>query len=307
MDNIVIQTHALTKTFGKRTAVNQLHIEVRRGEIFGFLGPNGAGKTTTIRMLLGLITPTSGSISILGRPVTTEHTEVLPRVGALIETPALYNYMNGRDNLRTVASMFGPVDERQIDNVLTIVGLAGRQRDRVQNYSLGMKQRLGVAMAMLNDPHLLVLDEPANGLDPAGIVEMRDLMRNLAAIGKTVLISSHVLGEVQQICTRVAIINNGILIREASVDELTRGQGIYVVFVERVAEALALVQAQPWGAQAVVNPQGALMTAAPNGLGRELNTFLSQAGYVPDALYYQQETLEQVFLRLTANPGGGIR
>ncbi|HEV7128467.1 MAG TPA: ATP-binding cassette domain-containing protein, partial [Ktedonobacterales bacterium] len=195
-DAVVLRLRDLTKRYGARLAVNGLNLEVRRGEIFGFLGPNGAGKTTTIRMALGLMAPTSGSVEILGQEVATHAARILPRVGALVEQPALYPYMSGRDNLRVVGDALGGVSERRINTVLELVALTGRDRDRVKTYSLGMKQRLGVAIALLQDPDLLILDEPANGLDPAGIVEMRDLLRQLAAQGKTVFISSHVLGEV---------------------------------------------------------------------------------------------------------------
>ena len=297
-DVVVLRTHDLSKQYGKRLAVDTLNLEVRRGEIFGFLGPNGAGKTTTIRMLFGLITPTSGTIDILSMDMATHRAQVLPRVGALIETPALYLYMSGRDNLRAFASVLGGVSRSRIDTVLELVGLLGRAKDRVGTYSLGMKQRLGVAIALLQDPDLLILDEPANGLDPAGIVEMRDLLHRLSAENKTVLISSHMLSEVQQICTRVAIINYGKLITETSVDELLSGQGNYTVKVERAAEALALVREQPWGKDARLDA-GSLITLAPNNRGRELNLFLVQAGFVPDSLAQTTQDLERVFLQLT--------
>ena len=202
--DVALRTINLTKQYKQRLAVNNLSLEVRKGEIFGFLGPNGAGKTTTIRMALGLISPTSGSAEILGQDVATQRAHVLPRVGALIETPALYLYLSGRNNLRTIGSALGGVPESRIDWVLELVGLGGRQKDKVKTYSLGMKQRLGIAIALLQDPDVLLLDEPANGMDPAGIVEMRDLMHRLSSEGKTVFISSHLLTEIQQICTRVA-------------------------------------------------------------------------------------------------------
>jgi ABC-2 type transport system ATP-binding protein len=305
---VVIRTQGLTKTFGQRAAVLNLNLEVRRGDVMGFLGPNGAGKTTTIRMMLGLIAPTSGSVEVLGRDIATHGSEVLPRVGALVETPALYPYMNGRDNLVAVADVMGGLPPDRIEAVLGQVGLAGRQRDRVRTYSLGMKQRLGVAMAMLDDPDVLVLDEPANGLDPAGIVEMRDLMRGLAANGKTVFISSHVLAEVQQICTQVAILNRGQLVTESSVEQLVQGNGAFVVWVENASQALALIQQQPWGKTARLDPSGAIVTAAPNDRGRELNQFLFSKGFVADSIGFQTESLEQVFLRLTNTaPTGGVQ
>ena len=304
---VVLRTYNLTKQYGQRIAVNNLDLEVRRGEIFGFLGPNGAGKTTTIRMALGLIAPTGGSIEILGQDIATHGSRILPRVGALVETPALYLYMSGRNNLRAVASVLGGVPEKRIDAVLELVGLQSRQKDRVRTYSLGMKQRLGVAIALLQDPDLLILDEPANGLDPAGIVEMRDLMHRLSAEGKTVFISSHLLPEVQQICTRVAIINLGKLVTVATIEELTAGHGEFTVAVERTQEALALIQVQAWGKNAHLDERGAIVTQAPQGHGRDLNLFLVNAGFVPDALAQTTQDLEQVFLRLTNTGSGGVQ
>ncbi len=303
--DVVLRTNNLTKQYGQRLAVNNLNLEVHRGEIFGFLGPNGAGKTTTIRMALHLIAPTAGTVEILGQDIGAHAARTLPRVGALVEQPALYLYMRGVDNLRAVASVLGGVPDARMDYVLDLVGLKDRANDRVKTYSLGMKQRLGVAMALLQDPELLVLDEPANGLDPAGIVEMRDLMRRLSAEGKTVFISSHVLTEVQQICTRVAIINLGRLVTESTVEELTSGHGEFEVTVEQPNEALALIRQQPWGAAARLE-DGALVTPAPNARGRDLNAFLVGAGFVPDALAVHTIDLENVFLKLTGNGQSGV-
>ncbi|HEY4870837.1 MAG TPA: ABC transporter ATP-binding protein [Candidatus Dormibacteraeota bacterium] len=294
----VLTTHDLSKTYGTRSAVKHLNLEVVGGEILGFLGPNGAGKTTTIRMALGLIRPTSGWVEVLGRDVAHHGAKVLPRVGAMVESPALYSYMSGRDNLRAFASVLGGVARTRLDEVLELVDLTGRQRDRVGSYSMGMKQRLGVATALLHDPDLLMLDEPANGLDPAGIVEMRDLLRRLAGQGKTVFISSHVLGEVQQICDRVAIINHGELIRLAAVSDLLDTSGEFVVRLENATVALALVSQQPWGNKARID-DGALITASPSGRGRDLVRFLAQAGHWPDSVAPRQQNLEEIFLSLT--------
>jgi ABC-2 type transport system ATP-binding protein len=306
---VALRARTLSKRYGERLVVDGLNLDVHRGEIFGFLGPNGAGKTTTIRMALGLIAPTAGSVEILGHDVAAERAAVLPRVGALVEQPALYLYMSGRDNLRAVASVLGGVPESRLDAVLELVGLRGRDKDRVRTYSLGMKQRLGVAMALLNDPEVLVLDEPANGLDPAGIVEMRDLMRQLAAEGKTIFLSSHVLTEVRQICTRVAILNLGKLVTETTIDELVKGHGEFVVTLEPAyaREALALVRQQPWGAGARLDEHGALVTAAPGGHGRDLNLFLVQSGFAPDTIIQEARDLKQVFLQLTGNGEGGVK
>jgi ABC-2 type transport system ATP-binding protein len=292
--DVALRTINLSKRYGTRLAVDQLSLEVRRGEIFGFLGPNGAGKTTTIRMLLGLIAPTEGGVEILGGDVFAHRAEILPRVGALIETPALYPYLSGRDNLRAVGAVLGGAPAARIDAVLKLVGLADRQKDRVRTYSLGMKQRLGVAIALLNDPDVLVLDEPANGLDPAGIVEMRDLMRTLSSEGKTVFISSHVLSEVRQICTRVAILNLGRLVTESTVEDLLRGHGEFI-------------RTAAWGQAARLDGSGALITASPDGRGRTLNAFLSQAGFTPDALGPAEQDLEDVFLQLTGSGQGGVQ
>src|ERR1700674_559666 len=243
----VLTTHDLSKTYGTRSAVKRLNLEVVGGEILGFLGPNGAGKTTTIRMALGLIRPTAGTIEVLGQDVSRHRGRVLPRVGALVESPALYLYLSGRDNLKAVGDVLGGVPASRIDAVLETVGLADRQRDRVKSYSLGMKQRLGLAIALLNEPDLLILDEPANGLDPAGVVEMRDLLRTLAGQGKTIFISSHVLSEVQQICGRVAIINLGELVKVATVEELVTSHGEFTVVVEDAPIVLELILRQDWG------------------------------------------------------------
>jgi ABC-2 type transport system ATP-binding protein len=289
---------ALSKAYGKRLAVDHLDLQVDRGELFGFLGPNGAGKTTTIRMALGLVAPTNGSVEILGLEVRHNRSKVLPRVGALVESPALYSYMSGRNNLRAFADLLGGVKEKRIDEVLEIVSLKGRDKDKVRTYSMGMKQRLGFGIALLNDPDLLILDEPANGLDPAGIVEMRDLLRALAAAGKTVFISSHVLSEVQQICNRVAIINHGKLVRLAPVAELLDAPGEFVIQVDTPDALVAALKLQPWGQEARVE-DGVVITRAPEGRGRNLIAFLVQNGHNPDTVSERQRDLEDIFLSLT--------
>ena len=296
-----LRAAGLTKSYGSRLAVDRLDLEVDRAELFGFLGPNGAGKTTTIRMALGLIEPTAGSIEILGLDVRRHRAEVLPRVGALVESPALYGYMSGRDNLRAFGSVLGGASEKRIDEVLDIVSLKGRDKDKVKTYSMGMKQRLGLAIALLNDPDLLILDEPANGLDPAGIVEMRDLLRNLAESGKTVFISSHVLSEVQQICTRVAIINVGKLVRVAPVAELLHTAGEFEVKVDDPAALVAELKRQPWGREARSEDR-LVITTAPDGRGRSLISFLVNNGYTPDSVAERQRDLEDIFLSLTGGP-----
>lgn len=305
MTDTVLSTHHLSKTYGSRQAVKGIDLEVRRGEVFGFLGPNGAGKTTTIRMALGLIRPTDGRVEILGRDVQVHSRAVLPRVGALVEAPAGYSYLSGRDNLKAFASVLGGVPRSRLDDVIDLVGLGPRQRDKVKSYSLGMKQRLGIATALLNDPDLLLLDEPANGLDPAGIVEMRDLLRHLAALGKTVFISSHVLAEVQQICDRVAIIHLGELVRTAPVADLLAGHGEFVVQVDDPAAALALIQNHDWGRSARLL-DGSLVTPSPGSHGRDLIQFLAASRIWPDRVRERQQNLEEIFLSLTGNHDGAV-
>jgi ABC-2 type transport system ATP-binding protein len=305
VSDTALSMHRLAKSYGSRAAVRGIDLEVGRGEVFGFLGPNGAGKTTTIRMALGLIRPTSGTVEVLGQDVQGHGGKVLPRVGALVEAPALYGYLSGRDNLKAFAGVLGGVPRTWLDEVVELVGLTDRQKDKVSSYSLGMKQRLGVAAALLNDPRLLILDEPANGLDPAGIVEMRDLLRQLAASGKTVFISSHVLAEVQQICDRVAIIHLGQLVRVAPVADLLAGQGEFLVTVEDPKAALAEIQRQDWGRSARLE-DGMLVTGSPSGRGRDLMQFLAASGHWPDRVRERQQNLEEIFLSLTGNHNGAV-
>jgi ABC-2 type transport system ATP-binding protein len=301
-DRPVLELDGLCRAYGGRMVVDHVHLELRRGEILGFLGPNGAGKTTTIRMALNLVRPSAGTVRVLGHDVWREPRRVLPRVGALIEAPALYPNLSGRDNLRAFAAAVGGARRDTIRHLLGVVGLTGRQHDRVHTYSLGMKQRLGVAVALLNDPDLLVLDEPANGLDPLGIAEMRDLMARLAADGCAVFLCSHVLREVEAICTRVAIVDRGRLVHEGSVDEVLAGTGEFWLRVPEPAPVLALLREQEWGRTARLH-DGRLVTPSPTGEGRDLCAFLAAAGHPPDALDRFRHDLEDVFLRVT-NVGG---
>lgn len=218
----VVEIRGLSKRYGSKTlAVKKLSLTVYKGEIYGFLGPNGAGKTTTLRMLLGLIKPTSGWARLLGEELGSE--AGLARVGALVESPTLYPYLSARDNLKALGRYSGGVSKGGIEEILKQVGLEKRARDKFKSYSLGMKQRLGVAAALLEDPELLILDEPTNGLDPKGVVEMRDFIVSLGK-ERTVLLSSHALNEVQRICDRVGVIQRGTLVAEGTIEELTGGR-----------------------------------------------------------------------------------
>jgi ABC-2 type transport system ATP-binding protein len=295
----VLELVHLTKVYGDRPAVQDLSLELSGGEILGFVGPNGAGKTTTIRMALNLVRPTSGTVRILGQDVWKRGGRVLSRVGALVEAPNLYPDLTGRENLRAFGAALGGVTPDFIDRLLDVVGVSDRQHDRVRDYSLGMKQRLGLAVALIGDPDLLVLDEPANGLDPIGIADMRDLLRRLADDGRAIFLSSHVLHEVEVLCNRVAIIDQGRLVREGQVGALLGGSGEFIVRVDEPMAALGVVRGQPWGASARLRA-GRLVSPSPTGRGRDLWAFLNAAGHTPETLDYARRVLEDVFLDATA-------
>ena len=295
--HLVIETRALTKRYGEAiVAVDALDLRVRRGEVYGFLGPNGAGKTTTLRMLLGLVRPTSGQATVLGAPPGSP--QGLARIGALVETPAFYPYLSGRDNLRVLARHAG-VSEDRVEAVLAEVRLSGRAGDRSASYSLGMKQRLGVAAALLKDPELLILDEPTNGLDPAGMAEMREFMRSLGEGGRTLVLSSHLMGEIEQVSDRVGVIRDGSLVAEGTVEEL-RGRAGLRVRAEPLSEAARLVGALP-AVDQVISVDGLLDVAVDTAQAPAINRALVEAGIAVSELYAQKASLEDVFLELTAN------
>jgi ABC-type multidrug transport system ATPase subunit len=290
----VIETSALSKRYGETVAVDRLDLRVRRGEVYGFLGPNGAGKSTTLRMLLGLVRPTSGAVTVLGeRPGTPAS---LARVGAMIEGPAFYPFLSGRDNLRVLARYAGAPESR-IGPVLAEVDLEGRAGDRVAAYSMGMKQRLGIAAALLKDPELLLLDEPTNGLDPAGMAEMRDFIRSLGAGGRTVLLSSHLMGEVELVCDRVGVIRAGSLVAEGTVEEL-RGHARLRVRAEPVSEATRVLQTLP-DIESLTRVNGVLEVGAALDRAAAINRALVEAGVEVSELYADRASLEHVFLELT--------
>jgi len=291
----LVHTRALTKHYrGGIVAVDQVNLSVRRGEVYGFLGPNGAGKTTTMRMLLGLIAPTTGTATVFGYPPGDPRG--LAKIGAMIETPAFYPYLSGRDNLRVLAR-YCQVPETQVDSALDTMDLTARGRDRFGTYSLGMKQRLGVAAALLKDPELLILDEPTNGLDPAGMAEMRTLIRRLGSGRRSVLLSSHLLGEAQQICDRVGVISRGTLIAENTVDEL-RGATSLLLTAEPLDEAARLA-AELLGPQRVQRHDGQLRCDAGPADAARLNRALVLAGVHVSALQPVERSLEEVFLDMT--------
>ena len=297
--DLVIETRALTKRYGDSiVAVDELDLGVRRGEVYGFLGPNGAGKTTTLRMLLGLVRPTSGRVVVLGVPPGSP--QGLARIGAMVEAPAFYPYLSGRDNLLVLARYAG-VREDRVEAVLDEVELLDRAADRSATYSLGMKQRLGIAAALLKDPELLILDEPTNGLDPAGMAEMRDLIRSLGKGRRTVMLSSHLMGEVEQVSDRVGVIRDGALVAEGTVEEL-RGRSGLTVRAEPRAEAARLIRALP-DVEAVTSVDGLLDVTVDSSRAATINRLLVEAGIAVSELYPQQDSLEHVFLELTRSGG----
>jgi len=271
--------------------------------VFGFLGPNGAGKTTTIRLLLNLIAPTSGEVRLFGQPLVTYAGKLLPYVGALIEQPSFQPYLSGRDNLVAAGGYTGGVPARRIDEVLEIVGLSERGKDRYSTYSPGMRQRLGVGAALLTDPELIILDEPGNGLDPAGIVEMRELMRKLSQQGKTIFVSSHILAEARQVCTRIGIIRGGQLIGVGAVDVLLRATSRWEVEVENPEQVCRLLSGVPIISSLAIE-NGIVVIKAPTMRGRDLVQFLAKNGIWPESVKRSEEDLENIFLRLTEKEAG---
>jgi len=297
----VVETADLTKRFGERTVVRGVELRVPRGSAFGYLGPNGAGKTTLIRMLLGLTPATAGSMRVRGLPVPQRRSEALARVGAIVEEPKFHGHLTGRENLRVVAAARGCEASARIDGALERVGLAARADERVRAYSLGMKQRLGIARCLLADPELLILDEPMNGLDPAGIREFRGFVRSFVAEGGTIVLSSHLLDEVEKTCDHVAIVDQGIVVVQGSIAEL-RGNGNRAVLIEvdEPARARGLLAAHD-AVERVVDDGGPLQVTLRDGTDAvpELNRRLVQAGFAVRRLEPQQASLEQRFLEIT--------
>ncbi|HZD69863.1 MAG TPA: ABC transporter ATP-binding protein [Actinomycetes bacterium] len=295
MNEPVVVTDELSKRYGARAAVDAVSLTVHRGEIYGFLGPNGAGKTTTLRMLVGLVRPTRGSAQVLGgRPGDPW---VLRRVGALIEGPGFYPYLSGRDNLRVFAS-YNRLPGADVERALEQVDLSARAGDKFKSYSLGMKQRLGVATALLGEPDLLILDEPTNGLDPSGMADMRALVRRLADQGRTVLLSSHLLGEVQQICDRVGVIAAGRLLTESTVAEF-RGGSSLLVRAEPVTRAEQVIQSILSATDVRRTEDGGLHVLTGSGRSPEIVQALVRAGVEVHEIRPVERTLEEAFFDMT--------
>ena len=242
MRNEVLEVVNVSKKFGNLTAVNNISFSVQKGDIFGFLGPNGSGKTTTIRMILGLLKPNNGEIYINKKSIKDNFYEAISQVGALVEGPAFYEYMTAQENLEIFGAYSGEVNKKKIQEILELVRLAERSKDKVKEFSLGMKQRLGIAQALLNEPKLLILDEPINGLDPSGIREIRDIICNLSKNGTTVFLSSHILSEVEQICNKILIINKGKEIISGITKDLIKNSNIYDIQAVENKKLLAVLK-----------------------------------------------------------------
>ena len=295
---VVLRTVGLTKRYGRLLALADLNLEVRRGRVYGFLGPNGAGKTTTISLMLGLIAPSDGHVEMFGLDTRSHLSEALRRTGAILEGQAYYPDLSGRDNLRVWSALSGGVTAKRIDEVLDLVGMLGRSRDKMRTYSQGMKQRLGLAAALLHDPELIVLDEPTNGLDPAGMREFRDLIRELAEDGKTVFVSSHLLGEVEQMCDDVGIVKDGRLLTQESVTALRRRGEALELQVTDPDRAVQVLEGIGWVA-GVQRQDDRLVVEAPRERAAELSRALAEQQIYLHELRHREGTLEEFFLEVT--------
>ena len=299
-----IEAAGLTKRFGGRLAVDDVELRVPRGSAFGYLGPNGAGKTTLIRLLLGLTDATAGSMSLLGRPVPAERAVALGRVGAIVEEPHFHKHLSGRENLRIVAAAREPQAHDRIDGALERAGLTDRADERVKRYSQGMRQRLGVARALLADPELLILDEPTNGLDPAGIHEFRAMIRGFVAEGRTVLLSSHHLAEVERICDRVAIADRGRIVAQGPIADLAAaGEQAIAIATSDDQEALAIVSCHRAVDDLELGPEGIrvslLADVDAEAAADDISRRLVAGGLAIRRFERSRASLEERFLEVT--------
>ena len=290
-----VAARGLVKQYGEIKAVDHVDLTVEAGDIYGFLGPNGAGKTTAMRMMLGLLRPDEGAVELFGRDPQGGAPAALEGVAGFVETPRFYSYLSGRKNLELLAALDGGDATHRIDPVLARVELSGRAKDKVGNYSQGMRQRLGLAAALLRDPRLLIIDEPTNGLDPGGIRDRRDMIKQLAAQGMTILLSSHLLAEVEELCTRVAIIRNGCVVYEGALADFhARATPRYRLRTTDQARAREIV-----AATVELEPDGSLIFAADEAAAIALSRRLVEAGLGIAALVPEATTLEELFFELT--------
>jgi ABC-2 type transport system ATP-binding protein len=302
-----VQTRGLTKRFGGNIAVDGVDLLVPRGCAFGYLGPNGAGKTTLIRMLLGLTHADAGSMALLGYPVPRQRDAALARVGAIVDEPRFHAHLTGRQNLRLLAAAREPAARARIEPALERVGIAHRADDRVSKYSMGMRQRLGIAACLLGDPHLLILDEPMNGLDPAGMLEIRDMIRSLVAEGRTVVFSSHLLDEVERTCDAVAIVDRGKVIRQGPISELLAGTSLILqIECSEPERAETLLRTTTMATSIGVEPGGLAVTlpaGTPRDIIAEAARVLTSGGIDLYRLQPTQTSLESWFLQVTSRLG----
>ncbi|WP_113658766.1 ABC transporter ATP-binding protein [Thermoflavimicrobium daqui] len=295
MSDLIIETINLTRQYGRFTAVNQLNMKVARGSIYGFLGENGAGKTTAIRMILGLIHITSGEVRLFGKSFKPNRNEILKRIGALVETPSAFDHLSGKDNLRYICKLRN-IPESQVDHVLKIVDLSHAQNKDVRKYSLGMRQRLGIAIALLGQPELLILDEPTNGLDPSGIREVRDLIKSLPTQGYTILVSSHLLSEVEQIASHVGIIHAGQLLYQGEMERITRrGKAMIHLKCKSMSEAIHLLEVHY---PEVYLENDTIQIPGSEEQIDEIIRLLIENDMKIQGIYLQQSNLESIFLEL---------
>ena len=299
-----IETRGLTKTYGDVVAVRALDLTVGRGRVFGLLGPNGAGKTTIIGSLLGLITPDAGEIRLFEEPTAGRFDRAVRRIGAIMETPSFYPYLSGRDNLRYFQGISGGRPETdEVERLLDLVGLTERADARFVTYSLGMKHRLGIAYAMLGDPELLLLDEPTNGLDPGGMAEVRTLIRSLADGNRTVLLASHLLNEVQQVCDSVAILSRGKVVASGEVGELIAAGDRLVLTTTDDERATAVLSSLDWVGSVTTSPDG-ISVGADHARAWEISAALAAHDIYPSSLTAQSTSLEQYFLEVVGEEEG---
>jgi ABC-2 type transport system ATP-binding protein len=299
----VVETSALTKRFGARVAVDNVELRVPRGSAFGYLGPNGAGKTTLIRMLLGLTQATAGTMRLLGRPVPDGRATALARVGAIVEEPRFHGHLTGRENLIVIAAAREPEAHDRIDGALARVGLTQRADERVKRYSLGMRQRLGVARSLLADPELLILDEPTNGLDPAGIHEFRDMIRGFVSEGRTVLLSSHLLDEVEKICDEVAIVDRGQVVVQGSIADLAAGGKQTILIATSDEERALAILSEHRGVESAAAESAGIRVALRADSGEaqdDISRRLVLAGLAIRRFEPARVSLEQRFLEITS-------
>jgi ABC-type multidrug transport system ATPase subunit len=292
----VLQTHELKKFFGNVRAVDGVSLTVSQGQVYGFLGPNGSGKTTTIGMILGLLHPNAGSVTVFGERVTPSDTKPLRRVGALVGAPSLAPYLSARQNLEVLARLSPDLPRNRVDEILEIVNLSQAANRRAGQFSTGMKQRLGIGMSLLHKPELLILDEPTNGMDPAGMREIRNLLSTLAEQGVTIFLSSHLLHEVEQICDRVGILKAGKIVAEGDVNDLLGERAVVKVRVASPTEAVRLLHTLPGCRD--IKPNGAYVTVS-GVTSQSVVSYLASNGVVPSEVTTESLDLESIFLELT--------